>query len=63
IAAFCVGQERLGATVAALACFGLAGERAALAATGPGSFAVAFLDALAALTPEDVTAGARVRPA
>lgn len=63
IAAFCVGQERLGATVAALACFGLAGERAALAATGPGSFAVAFLDALAALKPEDVTAGARVRPA
>ncbi|SEO03274.1 hydroxyethylthiazole kinase [Pseudorhodobacter antarcticus] len=60
IAAFLVGQPALPATVAALAYFGLAGQRAAQAASGPGSFQVAFLDALDALTPQDVTAGAKV---
>jgi hydroxyethylthiazole kinase len=45
----------LPATVAALAYFGLAGERAAQVAHGPGSFQVAFLDALYTLTPQDVT--------
>lgn len=63
IAAFLVGQDRLGATVAALAYFGLAGERAALGAAGPGSFQTAFLDALHALTPDDLRRGARVVPA
>ena len=48
-------------TVAALAYYGLAGERAAAASAGPGSFAVAFLDALAALDAAAVTAGARVQ--
>ncbi len=60
IAAFAVGQHALHATVAALAYFGLAGERAAQGATGPGSFQVAFLDALYTLSPQDVTAGAKV---
>ena len=64
IAAFLVGQPPLGATVAAMACYGLAGERAAEGTgqgkRGPGSFQVAFLDALYALTPTDLTLGARV---
>lgn len=60
IGAFLVGQAPLEATVAALACYGLAGEIAAQDAKGPGSFAVAFLDALAGLTPEAVCAGAKV---
>jgi len=63
IAAFLVGQPALPATVAALAYYGVAGERAAQAAQGPGSFQVGFLDALHALTPEKVTAGARVEAA
>jgi hydroxyethylthiazole kinase len=63
IAAFCVGQPPLDATAAALAYYGLAGERAAQTAAGPGSFVPAFLDALSSLTPDDVTAGARIRAA
>lgn len=63
IAAFCVGQPVLEATAAALACYGVAGEAAAETAQGPGSFQPAFLDALAALTPEALDAGARVSPA
>ncbi len=63
IAAFCAGQPRFDATVAALAGYGLAAEVAARQATGPGSFQPAFLDALAALTPEALTAGARVSAA
>lgn len=59
IAAFLVGQPVLPATVAALAYYGLAGERAGNAA-GPGGFQVAFLDALCALGPDDLSAGARV---
>lgn len=61
--AFVVGQPGAEATVAALACYGLAGEVAARTAKRPGSFQVAFIDALHALTPEDVTAGARVAQA
>ena len=60
IAAFLVGQPRLDATVAALAYFGLAGERAAQGAAGPGSFQTGFLDALHALTPDELDRGARV---
>lgn len=60
IAAFLVGQPALSATVAALAYYGLAGEQAANGVSGPGSFQVAFLDALYTLSPQDVTAGARV---
>jgi len=60
IAAFCVNQPPLEATVAAMACYGLAGEVAAQSAQGPGSFQPAFLDALAAQTPNDVNVGAQV---
>ncbi|WP_444453940.1 hydroxyethylthiazole kinase [Rhodobacter capsulatus] len=63
IGAFLVGQPPLDATVAALAYYGLAGEIAAQDAKGPGSFAVAFLDALANLTPEALSAGAKVHAA
>lgn len=63
VAAFAVGQDTLRATVGALAYYGLAGERAGAQAQGPGSFQVAFLDALHALTPEDVSAGAQVMQA
>ncbi|MGY6633891.1 MAG: hydroxyethylthiazole kinase [Alkalilacustris sp.] len=59
-AAFAVEQPPLEAVTAALAYYGLAGERAATVAQGPGSFQVAFLDALAALEPPDVAAGARI---
>lgn len=60
IAAFLVGQPPLPATVAALVYYGLAGQRAAQGAKGPGSFQVAFLDALYTLSPQEVTAEARV---
>lgn len=63
IAAFCAGQPRFEATVAALAAYGLAAEAAARTAQGPGSFQPAFLDALAALTPEALSAGAKVSAA
>ncbi|WP_174803851.1 hydroxyethylthiazole kinase [Martelella limonii] len=42
------------ATVAALCQYGIAGARAASEADGPGSFQVRFLDALAAVTPDDL---------
>ena len=60
IAAFLVGQPALCATAAAMAYYGLAGERAAHAATGPGGFQAAFLDALYTITPEDLSMGARI---
>lgn len=41
----------------------VAAERAASASTGPGSFAVAFLDALAAVQPADIESAARVETA
>jgi hydroxyethylthiazole kinase len=47
-------------TVAALAYYGLAGERAAVGSDGPGSFAVRFLDALAAIDAEALDQGARI---
>jgi hydroxyethylthiazole kinase len=48
------------ATVAALLAFGVAGERAAAQAKGPGSFAVAFVDALHGLDRATLTGIARV---
>lgn len=62
IAAFCVDQEALPATVAAMAFFGLAGERAAQDVAGPGTFQSAFLDQLHTLSPSDLTKFARVVP-
>ena len=50
----------LTAVTAAHVAYGLAAERAAEKADGPGSFAVALLDALHNLRRDDVAAGARV---
>ncbi len=54
------GCEPFEGTVAALAYYGLAGEMAAAEAAGPGSFAVRFLDALAAIDAEALDRGARI---
>ncbi|SEJ66098.1 hydroxyethylthiazole kinase [Achromobacter sp. NFACC18-2] len=43
------------AALAALSCFAIAGQRAAVQAEGPGSFAWRFLDALAALEDDCLT--------
>ncbi|WP_309081742.1 hydroxyethylthiazole kinase [Zhihengliuella sp.] len=48
------GSPALEATVAAHAFYSAAAERAAAGATGTGSFQAAFLDALAAVGPEDL---------
>jgi hydroxyethylthiazole kinase len=48
------------ASAAALAFFGLAGEKAAAQAPEPGSFWVKVLDALYSITPEELERGARV---
>ncbi len=48
------------AAAGGLVAFGLAGERAAQTAAGPGSFHVALYDALAALTADDIRQGARI---
>jgi len=57
------GDDAFEATVTALAFYGLAGERAGQTAQGPGSFAVAFLDALAGIDGAALQAQAKVRPA
>ncbi len=49
------------ATITALAYYGIAGERAAVGAAGPGSFAVAFIDALYALDGKTLQHSAKVR--
>lgn len=49
-------HDRFAAVVAAHAHFAATGERAARTAEGPGSFAVAFLDALHAVAEDDLTA-------
>jgi len=59
-AAAAVCPDPLRAAVDALAILGVAGERAAAVAKGPGSFRVALLDALYGLAPEEVDAEARI---
>lgn len=56
-----VDADPVSATATALACYGLAGERAAKSAVGPGSFAVGFLDALHVLAAAEVANGCRIR--
>jgi hydroxyethylthiazole kinase len=63
IGAFLVGQPALAATVAAMAYYGLAGEYAGQHAQAPGSFQVAFLDALYSISPETLTHSARIERA
>ena len=48
------------ASAAALAAFGIAGERAAAGARGPFSFKTALFDELARLTPTELAQGARI---
>lgn len=54
------GASPLAAIVAASVFYETAAERAAAVADGPGSFAVAFLDALATTSAADAVAAARV---
>ncbi|HBT47233.1 MAG TPA: hydroxyethylthiazole kinase [Peptococcaceae bacterium] len=62
IAAFrAVEADGVEAGAAALAYFGLAAEKAAEAAGGPGSFQVALLDALYNLTRDGLIRGVRIR--
>jgi len=62
VGAFCAGHPNTTAAAAgALAYLGLAGERAAETAQGPGSFQVALYDALAALEPDDISSADRIR--
>lgn len=62
VAAFAsVDKEPISAAATALAYYGLAGERAADGAPGPGTFMIHFLDALNSVTPEDVRHGAMIQ--
>lgn len=62
IGAFCavaIPTARVEASASALGCFGLAAERAALRAGGPGTLLPLLLDALFAMTPADLQDGIR----
>ncbi|MFT7494379.1 MAG: hydroxyethylthiazole kinase [Alteromonas macleodii] len=59
--AFVAVAPPLEATVTALAMFAEAGTRAAQTANGPGSFQVAFLDALSQIKPVDLASDANVQ--
>jgi len=61
VAIFCaVEQDRLVAAASALACYGLAAERAARGTRGPGSFRASLLDELYHMTPARLAKGAQV---
>lgn len=51
-----VGDDRLVATAAATAVYTIAAERAAVGVSGPGSFAVAFLDVLSSIDADEIRA-------
>lgn len=55
-----VDPDPVSAAATALAYYGLAGERAAAGAAGPGSFVPRFLDALHGLTLDEVRQGCRI---
>jgi hydroxyethylthiazole kinase len=55
-----VDQNPVDAVVSSLGFLGLAGEKAGSGASGPGSFQVAFLDALYSITPDELTEGIRL---
>lgn len=64
VAAFVgVADDAFSGTVAALATYAVAAETSAATASGPGSFAVGLLDALAGLRPDEVAGRAQVREA
>ena len=56
-----VSEDPIIASAAALAAFGIAGQRAAAGTRGPYSFKTALFDKMAALNPEDLASGARIR--
>lgn len=56
-----VDADPVSAAATALAYYGLAGEYAADGAAGPGSFMIRFLDALYALTLDEVLHGCKIR--
>jgi hydroxyethylthiazole kinase len=56
-----VEPDPLHAAWAGLSYFGLAGEKAATRASGPGTFQVALLDALYAMEEDELRAGARIQ--
>ena len=56
-----VSDDPVIASAAALAAFGIAGEKAASGARGPYTFKVALFDEMAALKPEDIASGAKIR--
>jgi len=55
-----VDKNAAHAATTALSYLGLAGEKAAATATGPGSFQMAMLDALYTLTEKEVEKGAKI---
>ncbi|GAA1249832.1 hydroxyethylthiazole kinase [Microbacterium phyllosphaerae] len=59
-AARTTGTESLVAVAAASLAYTVAAERAAMRASGPGSFAVELLDALASVQPHDLAAAAHI---
>ncbi|EQM77212.1 hydroxyethylthiazole kinase [Microbacterium maritypicum] len=59
-AAEATDHDALTAVASASLVYTIAAERAAATSAGPGSFAVALLDALAAVGPDDIRADARV---
>jgi hydroxyethylthiazole kinase len=62
VAAFAaIEKDAALATAAALACYGLAAERAAERSQGPGTFQMSLFDALAELGEDAVRAGARLQ--
>lgn len=64
IAAFVASGEDAGeSVVAGLACYGVAGEIAERDARGPGSFRVAFIDALAGIDADTIRTHANVESA
>ncbi len=56
-----VEKNRLAASAAALACFGLAGENALAKTQAPGTFGIAFIDSIYELAPETLAAKAGIR--
>jgi hydroxyethylthiazole kinase len=55
-----VDRDPVSAAAAALAYFGLAGEKAAALSTGPGSFQIGLLDALFSMDANTLRDGARI---
>jgi hydroxyethylthiazole kinase len=56
-----VSADYMVSSAGAFVAFGIAGEKAAARASGPYSFRTALFDELAALRPDDIAWGARVR--